>query len=90
METLSEATQQALLLLITGDATIWGIIGISFQVSTLAILCAVPPAILTAFALVHFRFPGRKVLISIFTALLSVPAVVVGLTLFIVSNVAPM
>lgn len=91
MDTLTEATQQALLLLITGDPTIWGIIGISFQVSTLAIFCAVPPAILTAFGLVHFRFPGRKILISLFSALLSVPAVVVGLTLFIVlSRQGPM
>jgi len=84
MDTLSEATLEALSLLLTGDSTIWGIIGISFRVSTIAILCAVPPALLTAFVLAHFRFPGRKLLISLFSALLSVPAVVVGLTLFIV------
>jgi len=84
MQTLTEATLDALLLLLSGDATIWGIIGISFRVSTMAILCAVPPALLTAFILAHFRFPGRKLVISIFSALLSVPAVVVGLTLFIV------
>lgn len=84
MDTLSDATLEALSLLISGDPTIWGIIGISFRVSTLAIVCAVPPALLTAFILAHFRFPGRKILISIFSALLSVPAVVVGLTLFII------
>ncbi|MCK4709285.1 MAG: ABC transporter permease, partial [Gammaproteobacteria bacterium] len=84
METLSDATLEALSLLLRGDPTIWGIIGISFRVSTIAIFCAVPPALLTAFILAHFRFPGRKILISIFSALLSVPAVVVGLTLFIV------
>jgi tungstate transport system permease protein len=84
MQSLTDATLQALYLLISGDTTIWGIIGISFRVSTIAILCAVPPGLLTAFALAHFRFPGRKILISIFSALLSVPAVVVGLTLFIV------
>jgi tungstate transport system permease protein len=84
MQSLTDATLQALYLLISGDHTIWGIIGISFRVSTIAILCAVPPGLLTAFALAHFRFPGRKLLISIFSALLSVPAVVVGLTLFIV------
>jgi len=83
MDSLTDATLQALWLLLSGDPTIWGIIGISFRVSTIAIICAVPPALLTAFALAHFRFPGRKVLISIFSALLSVPAVVVGLTLFI-------
>ncbi|MCP4078549.1 MAG: ABC transporter permease subunit [Gammaproteobacteria bacterium] len=83
MDTLTDATLQALWLLLSGDPTIWGIIGISFRVSTVAIICAIPPALLTAFVLAHFRFPGRKVLISIFSALLSVPAVVVGLTLFV-------
>ncbi len=83
MESLSGATLEALRLLLTGDATIWGIIGISFRVSTLAILCAVPPGLLTAFILAHFRFPGRDLLITIFSVLLAVPAVVVGLTLFV-------
>ena len=51
METLTDATVEALRLLVTGDATIWGIIGISFRVSTIAIVCAVPPALFTAFLL---------------------------------------
>jgi tungstate transport system permease protein len=84
MESLSDATLEALRLLVTGDSTIWGIIGISFQVSTIAIIYAVPPALLTAFILAHTRFPGRKWLISFFSAMLSIPAVVVGLTLFII------
>ncbi len=83
MDTLYEATRDAFMLLFSGDPEIWGIIGISFRVSTIAILCAIPPGIMTAFILAHFRFPGRNLLISIFSALLSVPAVVVGLTLFI-------
>ncbi len=91
MESLTEASLQALHLLLTGDPNIWGIIWISFRVSTLAIICAVPPALLTAFILAHFRFPGRNLLISIFSALLAVPAVVVGLTLFILlSRQGPM
>jgi tungstate transport system permease protein len=84
MESLSDATLEALRLLVTGDTTIWGIIGISFEVSTVAIVSAVPPALLTAFILAHTRFPGRKWLISFFSAMLSIPAVVVGLTLFII------
>jgi len=55
MDNLANATLEALRLLVTGDSTIWGIIGISFQVSTVAIICAVPPAILTAFVLAHTR-----------------------------------
>lgn len=74
----------ALVLLVTLDPTTWGIIGISFRVSTMAILCAVPPAVLVAFFLAHNRFLGRKVIISIFSSLLAVPAVVVGLTLYII------
>lgn len=84
METISEATMHALVLLVTLDPTTWGIIGISFRVSTMAILCAVPPAVLVAFFLAHNRFLGRKVIISIFSSLLAVPAVVVGLTLYII------
>jgi tungstate transport system permease protein len=84
MESLGDVTLEALRLLITGDTTIWGIIGISFEVSTVAIVSAVPPALLTAFLLAHTRFPGRKWLISFFSAMLSIPAVVVGLTLFII------
>jgi tungstate transport system permease protein len=84
MESLGDVTLEALRLLITGNTTIWGIIGISFEVSTVAIVSAVPPALLTAFLLAHTRFPGRKWLISFFSAMLSIPAVVVGLTLFII------
>lgn len=83
MESLSDATLEALRLLVTGDSTIWEIIGISFKVSTLAIIYAIPPALLTAFILAHSRFPGRKWVISFFSAMLSIPAVVVGLTLFL-------
>ena len=83
MNSLGDATLNALELLLSGDPETWDIIGISFKVSSAAMLASVPPALLTGFALAHFRFPGRKLLISIFSALMSVPAVVVGLTLFV-------
>ena len=83
MESLSEAFVKSILLLFSGNSEIWEIIGISFRVSTLAILVATPPALLTAFLLAHGQFPGRRVLISIFSTLLSIPAVVVGLTLYV-------
>ncbi|MCU7853766.1 MAG: ABC transporter permease [Candidatus Thiodiazotropha sp. (ex Monitilora ramsayi)] len=91
METLSDATLTALQLLISGNTELWEIIGISFRVSLLAILVATPPAIVTAFVLAYLRFPGRRLLISINSTLLSVPAVVVGLTLYILlSRQGPM
>ena len=91
MSTLAEATGAALQLLISGDGELWRIIGISFKVSGTAILLATPPAVLTAFALAYLRFPGRRLFISFFSTLLSVPAVVVGLTLYLLlSNQGPL
>lgn len=84
MSSLSGATLDAIRLLAGGDAQLWGIIGISFRVSTTAILIAIPPSLLLAFLLAYGRFPGRRLLISVFSTLLSLPAVVVGLTLYLV------
>lgn len=85
METpdLSNAIVTALRLLFGGDPELWEIISISFRVSGVAILVATPPALVIAFLLAYKQFPGRRLLISIFSTLLSVPAVVVGLTLYL-------
>lgn len=83
MESLHEATSQAVLLLLRGDAELWKIIGISFRVSTSAIAIAIPPALLVSFWLAHLEFRGRRLLISVFGTLLSLPAVVVGLTVYL-------
>jgi len=82
MDRLAEAASQALWLLITGDPQLWHIIGISFGVSLRAILFAAPPALLLALALAYGGFPGRRALVGLFNALLSLPAVVVGLVLY--------
>lgn len=84
MQSLTSTTFDAIKLLFSGDAEIWNIIGISFQISTTAILIATVPAIITGFLLAYYDFPGRRLLVSIFNTLLAVPAVVVGLTLYIV------
>ena len=84
MEVLLDSCIEAFRLLFSGDPDTWEIVGISFRVSTAAILCAVPPALLIAFALAYGNFFGRRFLISLFNTFLSVPAVVIGLTLFIV------
>ena len=83
MESLGATTLEAITLLLSGDEELWDIIGISFQISTTAILIAIVPAILIGFALAYAEFPGRRLLISFFNTLLAVPAVVVGLTLYI-------
>ncbi len=83
MGSIADSTRQALMLLFGGDPGLWEIIGISFKVSLSALLIATPFAILIAFALAFGRFPGRRLLITTFNTLLSFPAVVVGLTLYI-------
>ncbi len=91
MDVLVSSTIEAFHLLFSGDAEIWEIVGISFRVSTLAIMAAVPPALIIAFFLAYGNFFGRRFLISLFNTFLSVPAVVIGLTLFILlSRQGPM
>ncbi|MDH3638554.1 MAG: ABC transporter permease [Gammaproteobacteria bacterium] len=91
MEHVNQAIVQALTLLFSGDPELWTIIRISFGVSLQAILYATPLALLIAFLLAHGRFPGQQTLITIFHTLLAVPAVVVGLTLYIVlSHTGPL
>ncbi len=84
MESLGSTILQAIQLLLSGDAELWNIIGISFRISTTAIVIASIPAILIGFVLAYYDFAGRRLLISLFNTLLAVPAVVVGLTLYIV------
>ncbi|MGB5201163.1 MAG: ABC transporter permease, partial [Sedimenticolaceae bacterium] len=83
MGSIAESTQQALGLLFGGDPGLWEIVGISFQVSLTAIAIATPVALALAFLLAFGRFPGRRVLITVFNTFLSFPAVVVGLTFYL-------
>ena len=83
MSSIVEVTLDALQLVFTGDVAVWEIIGISFKTTTIALLIAVLPAIAIAFGLAHLNFPGRRLLVAIFNSLLSVPAVVIGLTFYL-------
>ncbi|MGB1111258.1 MAG: ABC transporter permease, partial [Gammaproteobacteria bacterium] len=91
MDSIWGAFGQALALLLSGDGDLWEIVGISFQVSLTALLIASPVALVIAVTLTFGRFPGRRLLITLFNTLLSVPAVVVGLTFYILlSRQGPM
>jgi tungstate transport system permease protein len=91
VDVLIASTLEAFRLLFSGNVEIWEIIGISFRVSSFAILLAIPPALMIAFVLAYGNFFGRRFLISLFSTFLSIPAVVIGLTLFIVlSRQGPM
>ena len=84
MESLSTATAESFRLLLSGDAALWIIIFTSFSVSVRAILIAAPFAFVAAFLMAHLRYPGRRAMIASFSALQSIPAVVVGLTVYLV------
>ncbi|MBD3609424.1 MAG: ABC transporter permease [Gammaproteobacteria bacterium] len=89
--TLSETTSAAILLLLSGNEALWEIISISFSVSLRAILYVTPFALILAYIFSYFRIPGKRVLLSIFNTMLAIPAVVIGLTLYILfSRSGPM
>ncbi|EXJ09865.1 ABC transporter permease [Nitrincola nitratireducens] len=81
MESISQATFDALALLLSGDAALWGIILVSFKVSLTALFLALPVALLLGFALSFWRFPGHWMIVTLNNTLLSVPTVVIGLIL---------
>lgn len=66
----------------SGDWEIWEIVWISFSVSFRAILFITPLALLAAFALAFGNFPFRSALITIVNTMVALPAVVVGLLLY--------
>lgn len=82
MESIIQATIDALKLLLSGDREIWEIIGISLFVSLRAMLYITPFAVLLAFALAYGNFPTRRILITIVNSMVALPAVVVGLVLY--------
>ncbi|WP_286238503.1 ABC transporter permease [Neptuniibacter halophilus] len=82
-DNLLETTLVALQLLFSLDADLWDIIGVSFRVSLIAITAATVPAILVGFFLALCEFRGRTAVIAVFNALMAVPTVVVGLTLYL-------
>ncbi|MDH3315701.1 MAG: ABC transporter permease [Gammaproteobacteria bacterium] len=83
MSDIYSASIGAFDLLVSGDAELWTIIGISFSVSLRAMLIAVPIGLPIALLLAFGRFPGRRILVTTFNSLMAVPAVVVGLTVYL-------
>lgn len=82
MEGLISSSVQAMHLLFSGDPALWKIVAISFSVSLRAILVAAPAALLLSFLLAYVHFPGRRALVSAFQTLQAMPAVVVGLLVY--------
>ncbi|KXF81464.1 ABC transporter permease [Enterovibrio coralii] len=86
-----ETTQQAVAMLFSGDTTLWGIVGVSFSVSGIAIALVIVPALFISFALAYWQIPGKWVVLSLVNTLQSVPTVVIGLLLYmLLSRAGPM
>lgn len=85
---LSDAMREAFRLIVTLDDDLAGIIALSLQVSLtavlLATLCAVPLGAWLAVA----RFPGRGLFVVLLSALMGLPPVVVGLSVYLLLSAA--
>ena len=91
MQDFSEAVSLAMMLVMSLDADLLEIIGLSIRVSlsALAIACIIglPVGALVAVS----RFPGRSALLLLMNALMGLPPVVVGLIVYLhLSNVGPL
>ena len=80
---LLDATRGAFALLFSGDPVLWQIIWISLKTSLIGLALATPPAVMAGYAIASYRFPGRRVLIWLAQAALSLPTVLIGLLLYL-------
>jgi len=88
---LIDATLRAFALLFSGDADLWRIIWVSLKTSLSGLLLATPPAILLGYLVGMHRFQGRRIVIWLAQAALSLPTVLIGLLIYLLlSNHGPM
>lgn len=80
---LIDATQAAFGLLFSGDPVLWKIIWISLKTSIVGLLIATPIAVLIGYLIATHEFVGRRIVIWIAQATLSLPTVLVGLLLYL-------
>jgi len=73
----------AISLLISADSDLLMIVGLSLQVSLVAVLVATLLGMPLGAATALYRFPGRKSLVVILNALMGLPPVVVGLIVYL-------
>ncbi len=81
---LIDAIRNAFLLLFSGDAVLWKIIWISLKTSVIALLLATPFAVVAGYAIATRSFAGRRIVIWLAQAALSMPTVLIGLLLYLV------
>jgi len=84
MNDISDAFQAALHLLMSFDAGLMEIVGLSLQASFSAVAVAALIGLPLGAALALFKFPGRGTLIVMLNALMGLPPVVVGLIVYLI------
>ena len=88
---LLDALVHAFALLFTGDADLWRIIWVSLSTTMAGLILAAPPAILLGYLVGMNAFRGRRIVIWLAQAALSLPTVLVGLLLYLMlSNHGPL
>jgi tungstate transport system permease protein len=80
---LIDATQAAFGLLFSGDPVLWRIIWVSLKTSIVGLLIAAPIAVLIGYMIATREFTGRRIVIWIAQAALSLPTVLIGLLLYL-------
>ncbi len=83
MEGFGQELAGALRLIMTGDAALWSVVGLSLYVSVIAVIFAAIIGLPLGAALAVLRFPGHKVLRLSVDALMGLPPVVVGLIVYV-------
>ena len=83
METVSAAFAEALAMVARLDAKLLDIVGLSLGVSTASVVVSSVFALPLGAALAVADFPGRAALVTTLNALLGLPAVVVGLAVYL-------
>ena len=91
MQDFSEAVSLAMSLVVSLDADLLEIIGLSLRVSLTALALACLIGFPTGALVAVSRFPGRSGLLLLMNALMGLPPVVVGLIVYLhLSNVGPL
>lgn len=83
METLWEAVVEAGRMLASGDLTLYGIIGLSLQVSGISIAIAMAIGVPLGYLIGSRRFVGRRLVQVLVNTGMGLPPVVAGLTVYI-------
>lgn len=81
---LLDAIQSAFALLLSADAELWQIVWVSLKTSLAALVVATPFAVVAGYAIATCSFRGRRVVIWLVQASLSLPTVLIGLLLYLV------